>query len=55
MEFKNKVAFTTEQIDYADFLVNWKKLDQKTCISYIGHKFKILGLDAYALYLIVKK
>jgi len=56
MEFQNKAAFTDEMRDYADFLVNWKKLDQMTCLKFIAHKFpSVKGLDAYALYLSVKK
>jgi hypothetical protein len=55
MEFTNKVAFTPEQLDYADFLVNWKQLDLTTCYKYIAHKFGVKGLDAVALCSIVKR
>ena len=55
MEFVNKAAFTQEQLDYADFLVNWRKHDLTTCYRYIGHKFNIFGLDAVALCSRVKR
>jgi hypothetical protein len=56
VSFSNKAAFTPEMIDYADYIINGKKLDQNTCIKFISHKFpEVKGLDAYALYKKVKK
>lgn len=55
MNFQNKIAFTQDQLDYADYIINGKKLDQKTALSFISHKFKLVGLDAYALYVAVKR
>lgn len=51
MKVSNKIAFTQDQKDYVDYLVNGKNLDQKTVLSFIAHKYEIKGLDAYALYL----
>lgn len=55
MEFTNLAAFTPEQRDYADFLVNWKRLDLTTCYKYLAHKYNIKGLDAVALCDMVKQ
>lgn len=55
MNITNKIAFTQDQLDYADYIVNGKNLDQKTAISFFAHKYGLQGLDGYALYLAAKR
>ena len=46
---KYVAPFTEEQIDYVDYILNFKKLDQNTCLQFIAHKYGIKGLEAVLL------